>query len=113
MPELIPRARWTDDCQGKQNYDGRLLSISTRYWPGPEGGGGMTYDTETKVIGTLPYGKQPSAVAAIHLEHGVDDFIVLREASFTASTEAEVKAAVEQWVREQVNEFARLVRFYL
>jgi hypothetical protein len=30
-------ANWTDDCQGKKDYDGPILWLSTRYWP-PDGG---------------------------------------------------------------------------
>ena len=36
---MQPYAMWTDDCQGKKDYDGNMVSISTRYWPGPSGGG--------------------------------------------------------------------------
>ena len=32
-------AKWTDDCQGKKDYDGKILCLSTRYWPR---GGGVT-----------------------------------------------------------------------
>jgi len=24
---------WTDDCNGKKDYDGELVCISTRFWP--------------------------------------------------------------------------------
>ena len=34
-------ARWTDDCQGKKDFDGRLLSYSTRYWPASYRGSGI------------------------------------------------------------------------
>lgn len=34
-------AKWTPDCQGKKDYDGQILSISTRYWP--SGGGFATF----------------------------------------------------------------------
>lgn len=113
--DFEPCAAWTPDCQGKWDYDGRLLSISTRYYPGPEGGGAMTFDTATSAFGTLPYGPRPHAHAAIHLNHGepdrygYGDYLVLREAEFDADTEAEVKALVEAWVTAQVNDIARLL----
>lgn len=112
---IIPCAAWTPDCQGKQDYDGRLLSISTRYWPGPGGGGGMTFDTRTGKFGTAPYGPRPSAHAAIHLDHGEPDeygygeYTVWREAHFDGDTEADVKQQVEQWVAEQVAAVWRLL----
>ena len=105
---IEPCAMWTDDCQGKKDYDGRLLSISTRYWP--EGGGAMTVDTATGVIGNLPYGPKPSAVASIDFNfgkpdtYGFGDYVTWKEQRFEADTEAEVKAQVEAWVREKVEE---------
>jgi hypothetical protein len=33
MAELRLAAQWTDDCFGKKDYDGDILSVSTRYWP--------------------------------------------------------------------------------
>ncbi len=32
-------AKWTNDCQGKKDYDGSIVRITTRYWPR---GGGFT-----------------------------------------------------------------------
>ena len=113
---MKPYAMWTHDCQGKQDYDGNLLSISTRYWPGPEGGGSFTFDSRTGKFGTLPYGKQPSAHAAIHLclgprepDDGGGDSVVWRDASFEAATEAEVKAQVEAWVQARFDEVVMLL----
>lgn len=113
--DLRPCAEWTPDCHGKQDYDGRLLSISVRYWPGPEGGGAMTFDTATRVIGTAPYGQEPSAHAAIVLNHGQPDEygygeeVPWREKEFSGPTEDAVKAMVEDWVRGQFNEVRRLL----
>ena len=112
---LRPCAKWTPDCQGKQDYDGRLLSISVRYWPGPDGGGGMTFDAATGVIGSAPYGHEPSAHAAIVLNHGEPDEYgygeeaTWREKAFSGPTEAAVKTMVEDWVRGQFNELRRLL----
>jgi hypothetical protein len=30
-------AKWTNDCGGKKDYDGDILSVSTRYWPADGG----------------------------------------------------------------------------
>lgn len=89
MSDLIPCARWTDDCSGKKSYDGRLLSIDTRYWPGSKSPDG-----------------RPSAKASIIINHGepdedgYGDYTVWRSIGISGDTEAEVKAAVEAWVRE-------------
>ena len=92
--EFQPTAKWTPDCNGKQDYDGRLLSISTRYWPAWKSSD-----------------NRPSANAAIHVDHGIPhpeeefaDYSVLAEAEFSADTETEVKAQVEEWVRRECRE---------
>lgn len=97
--DLIPYAMWTDDCQGKKDYDGELLTISTRYWPGPP-----------------RYGEMPSANSEIHLNIGPKresggcyDWRVWREAEFQAPTEAEVKAQVEAWVTQQMADVVALL----
>ena len=111
IEELKPHAGWSNDCQGKQDYDGRLISLSTRYWPGPEGGGLMTIQREngSVKVGTAPYGSQPSAHAMIILHlgpakknDGGGDFLIWSQADFTAITEVEVKAQVERWAADQM-----------
>lgn len=98
MTDMKPCAAWSDDYGGKQDYDGRLLSISTRYWPGFKSRDG-----------------RPSAKASIVLNHGepdqygFNDYAVWREREFSAETEAEVKAAVEAWVQEQFDEVRSLL----
>lgn len=86
-------AIWTNDCQGKQDYDGPLLRLSTRYWPGRYRADG-----------------QPSARAGIDLLYGPvatrddrDDpnYLTLRELQVAAPTESEVKARVEAWAQDQ------------
>lgn len=114
IDEMKPCCKWTDDCQGKKDYDGRLLSVSTRYWPGV-GGGAMTFDTRTGFIGEAPYGQRPSATAAIVLnygepdQYGYGDSIDLAKADFEADTEAEVKSQVEAWVQKQFDDIRRLL----
>ena len=105
---MQPCAAWSDDCQGKKDYDGRLLDISTRYWPGPAGGGSMTFNTGAQEFGARPYGPKPSAKSSILLRHGepdeygYGDYLVWREQEFEADTEADVKAKVETWVAQQM-----------
>ena len=112
---------WTDDCQGKKDYDGRLVSISCRYWPGPAGmeafntvshhGGDVSFSN-------TPYGKRPSANASIILNFGTplgpddfDDYSKWREKDFEADSEAVVKMLVENWVKEQMADLAMLLGF--
>jgi hypothetical protein len=95
---IVPCAQWTDDCQGKKNYDGRLLSISTSYRPAE-----------------LSKDNRPSARSSIHLDHGKPDsygygyYLNVAEQEFVADTEAEVKAAVEVWVQAQFDRIVRLL----
>ncbi len=91
LPEFIdPSARWSD-CQGKKDFDGWLVSISTRYWPG--------------------YGSRPSAHSSINLLFGdADDdgynadYFMLTEKTFEGDTEADVKRQVEVWVHDRAND---------
>lgn len=112
---MTPCAKWTGDCQGKQDYDGRLLSISCRYWPGEGDGGSNVFDTSTMKWTTVWYGKKPSAVASISLNFGEPDecgygnYLEWREESFEANTEAEVKVLVETWVQERMDEVLGLL----
>lgn len=96
--DTTPAARWTQDCNGKQDYDGQVLSISTRYWPAWK-------SSDNK----------PSAHAAIHINHGepdedgYGDYTVWRDQDFTADTENGVKVLVEDWVAEQFADVLRLL----
>lgn len=97
-------AKWTDDCQGKKDYDGRIISLSTRYWPA--GGGFHILKDGDFQLSTDPV-IRPSAVASIVLnfgepdEYGYGDYRDLAEARFEADTETEVKAQVEAWTAEK------------
>lgn len=113
-----PCAVWTDDCQGKKDFDGRLLSISTRYYPGPEGGGFMTVSNgpEGLSFGTAPYAARPSAIASIDFNFGIPDapggygnYVHWREEQFEGDTEESVKMQVEGWVRERMGELVVLL----
>lgn len=97
-------AKWTDDCSGKKDFDGELLSLSTRYWP--RGGGYFIMRSpgaEFEGNETRPEIK-PSAKASILLRG--DSNITLASQEFEAETEDEVKALVEAWAQK---EWKRLV----
>jgi hypothetical protein len=89
---------WTDDCQGKKDYDGDLVTISTRYWP--RGGGISVLDA----TGFKTNGDQsilPSAHSTIYL----GETVKLADREFEGETQEEVQRAVEDWAQEQ---FARI-----
>lgn len=104
---MKPNIKWTNDCQGKKDYDGELVYVSTRYWP--RGGGFHILDEKgfRPSIETRP-DLRPSAHSSIMLNttEDYDDQPILAERDFEGDTEEEVKAAVEAWVAEQ---FAVLV----
>ena len=92
--------KWTPDCQGKWDYDGPLVSVSTRYWP--RGGGFHVVSPEhgwQSSAEIMPHVK-PSATSHILLGDG-DDAVDLATADFEGDTESEVKEAVERWVASQ------------
>jgi hypothetical protein len=94
-------AVWTDDCQGKKDFDAHLVSLSTRYWP--RGGGFSVLDSRT---GHWEHNEQrpeiePSANAKIILRLPDDEHLVFASAEFRGDTEDEVKARVEAWAEEQ------------
>jgi hypothetical protein len=110
--ELRIPATWTDDCQGKKDFDGQLVSLSTRYWP--RGGGfWMLYRDASGVVDLGTNSRtdiKPSATAAIHLDYfdadGDPDYRTLAVEKFECETETDVKAQVEAWATKQ---YARVV----
>lgn len=111
LPKTInPATRWTDDCQGKKDFDGWLISISTRYWPGPDKGGTLVI-TGDGDIKTLPYSPKPSAHSSINIlfgeadEEGYNaDYFMLAEKNFEGETEDDVKVQVEVWTKDKANQ---------
>lgn len=96
-------AEWTDDCQGKKDYDGDLVRLSTRYWP--RGGGFDIFSRESGWSNGSPDIK-PSATSEIFIcTAGID--LTLAKKEFEAETEAEVKSQVEEWADRQ---YQRIVR---
>ena len=89
--------QWTPDCQGKWDYDGAVVRVSSRYWP--RGGGFSTFSRETGWQGNEARPDvRPSARSSIMLFE--DDLI--ESPTFEGDTEQEVKAQVEAWVKVQV-----------
>lgn len=97
---------WTPDCQGKWDFDGPVISVSTRLWP--RGGG---YSMFTPGAGWEENADRPdvrpSAHCSIVLNKLEGDYETLVEAHFGADTEQAVKAQVEAWVDAMC---ARIVR---
>lgn len=90
------QAEWTPDCQGKWDFDADLVRLSCRYWP--QGGGISIFDTSTGAWednDARPH-IPPSAMASIYIQDRE-----VAKAEFDGNTEAEVKAKVEQWARQQ------------
>lgn len=118
MPDLLTeesyplRAEWTDDCQGKKDYDGPILSLSTRYWPAGGGFGFIVTNQNGRVDinhNPVPHMK-PSASSSLQLDYGEDDYLDLITKEFEGDTEADVKAQVETWAQEQMDRVVAMLR---
>ena len=79
---------WTPDCQGKWDYDADLVKLSTRYWP-------ENYSRDNR----------PSAKASIMMQEET-----IFEKEFSADTEADVKALVEQWAQQKFDEITSNIK---
>jgi hypothetical protein len=83
---MKPKIAWSPDCSGKQDYDGNILSVTTRYWPA--GGGYHIFDTSRAAEGLRPSndGSPPSAKASIIIQHHRDgdgeNYVVLAKQDF-------------------------------
>jgi hypothetical protein len=104
--KMKPNATWTNDCQGKKDYDGQIISVNTRYWPGSNDGGTLVVIRNNDTITTkiVPYGEKPSAKSSIVLRFNEDDYLTWRKMEFTGDTEEIVKSKVETWVEEQIKD---------
>lgn len=95
MPML--EIEWTDDCCGKKDYDGNIVSVSSRYWP--RGGSHLVVSRINGGLlmsdGADPARQEicPSATSSIYLgKHEI------ARKDFEGETEEEVKRKVETWV---------------
>lgn len=113
---LLLAAKWTDDCQGKKDYDGRILSISTRYWP--RGGGFHLFDSRHPELGlqnneTRPRIK-PSATSSLVIwyldENGCQDSLDIVSAEFKGETFEEINPQVEAWAQKQMDRAVSILR---
>lgn len=91
-------AEWTDDCQGKKDFDGDLVRLSTRYWPA---GGGFSAIIPGRGWVDNPSDCKPSANSKIILQYAGDDYVIFAEKEFEADTLEQVKAQVESWAQQQ------------
>lgn len=113
MDKQIPLAAgWTPDCQGKQDYDGKILSVSTRYWP--RGGGYFVVENfpgqPVKIEGNEARPEQkPSAHSSLIINEQGGNYYELVEKSFEAETEQEVKTQVEKWAQEQMDKAVKVL----
>ena len=112
--ELKLNAEWTNDCQGKKDYDGDILSISTRYWP--RGGSHMIFSGNQFISdGSDPQRQseiRPSATSSLVLWHGQRDSVDIVKKDFEADTEQEVREQVEKWAQEQMNKVVEILQGY-
>jgi hypothetical protein len=106
-------ATWTDDAQGKKDYDGGIVSISTRYWPR---GGSALVVTRTRTDVTIQDASArpaipPSATSSLILHwEGYPGYLTLTSADFAGETFAEVAAQVERWAQQQMDLVVGLLR---
>lgn len=84
-------AKWTDDCQGKKDFDGEVLSISSRFYPPSYSRDGQTF----------------SAMSSLNLYGTDDSYAEVVRGDFKGATEEEVKAKVENWASAQWNRAVR------
>ena len=93
---------WTDDCQGKKDYDGDIVCISTRFWPGPL----TVFDSAhpEKGLHEIP-GGEPSAVCHVLLRDGAPDgeSLELIGKEFEGATFEAVASKVERWSQKQMH----------
>ncbi len=103
---------WTDDCQGKKDYDGRLVVVSTRYWPA--GGGFHVFDTRQpeKGLHLNQDGSPPSAKSSILLARGDlnGTYEELTAKKFEGESFEAIAVQVEQWAAEQYEKIAAVLR---
>lgn len=87
MPDkLLLSAIWTNDVAGKADYDGNILSISTRYW------------------------RDHTAHSSLILRHGHTESISLADRYFSGESQADVMRQVEAWAQEQMDRVVGILR---
>ena len=103
MSDFKLHAKWTDDCQGKKNYDGPVISISTRFWP-PNYDGKGRYSARSHLM--IDHNNEPDDFP--------DGYSVI-EQEFYGLTEDEVKKQVEEFAQKMMDRVVKAVQqeFYV
>ncbi len=91
MYDITKVAEWTPDCQGKQDLDFEILSVSTRYWP----------DNSAKVT-FLAEGQTRRDERGIVECPGYDP--ILESEFIYGSSEEDCKEKVRSWINSHVLE---------
>jgi hypothetical protein len=105
---------WTDDCQGKKDFDGDILRISTRYWP--LGGGMYIYipDDPRGLHRSDDPSIRPSAHSTIILSYeddaGKQVDLDLIDQAFEGSSFDDVRGQVETWASAQLVRIASVLQ---
>jgi len=102
---------WKPDCQGKEDYDFDLVSLSCQYYP--RGGGFLVFDfVSREFVGNMARPEiEPSANASIYIGDLRDGpYETLAEAEFSGKTEEEVKSKVEAWAKDMIRRVDSAIR---
>lgn len=98
IEKLQPCAHWEPDCNGKTSYDGPIVSIESRYWPGH-------YDKHGQ--------HTASASIVVHTWHEptnqADHFDLVIATDLNGSTELAVRAKVEDWVTQKMQRIVQIL----
>jgi hypothetical protein len=106
-------AQWTDDAQGKKDYDGSILSISTRYWP--RGGGYLLVTRDglsvTSEDNTARPAIAPRAMSHLVLHHkNGRETTDLVSQQFEGETFEGVARQVEAWAQGVMDRVVRVLQ---
>jgi hypothetical protein len=107
-------ARWMNDCGGKKDFDGNLVSISTRYWPED---GGFYVITDERGLRKNDILGPCEAHATIGLrERGAEEddeygrLHKLTDETFTGDSYEAVRVQVEAWAQKQMDRVEEALR---
>lgn len=101
---------WTPDCSGKQDFDGNVLTVSTRYWPR----GGSSYVIKVEGGKVVSETDRTDPVRQARIPPSAHSTILfgnseLADQRFEAETEEEIKQQVEEWVRARLQLYYDLI----
>jgi len=125
MGERLERVRlnaeWTDDCQGKKDFDGGLVRVTTRYWP--RGGGFWEVISKPgQPVNIIENDARPEILPSAHCSVQIESMPArgcdphgpqtetLADQHFEGETEADVKVQVEEWAQQQVDRVVAALR---